>query len=107
MKFFSDKLTVCVCVLHRGVCQSCGTEVESIQLTEDEYTQLKHRVMNDVIEGRDVFNKTTPEVCFTSCIFCLSYFRTHTAEADGRELHMLLHTFSHSDMEKEMVNYLI
>lgn len=45
----------------RGVCQSCGTELESIQLTEEEYAQLKHRVMEDVIEGRDVFNKTTPE----------------------------------------------
>ncbi|KAF4083739.1 hypothetical protein AMELA_G00120200 [Ameiurus melas] len=45
----------------RGVCQSCGTELESIQLTVEEYAQLKHRVMEDVIEGRDVFNKTTPE----------------------------------------------
>ncbi|MCJ8737241.1 hypothetical protein PDJAM_G00021760 [Pangasius djambal] len=45
----------------RGVCRSCGTELESIQLTEEEYTQLKHRVMEDVIEGRDVFSKTTPE----------------------------------------------
>ncbi|XP_026781797.3 mitochondrial ribonuclease P catalytic subunit isoform X2 [Pangasianodon hypophthalmus] len=44
-----------------GVCRSCGTELESIQLTEEEYNQLKHRVMEDVIEGRDVFNKTTPE----------------------------------------------
>lgn len=58
-------------LLDRGVCQSCGTELESIQLTEEEYAQLKHRVMEDVIEGRDVFNKTTPEVRFTSFNFCL------------------------------------
>ncbi|XP_076843933.1 mitochondrial ribonuclease P catalytic subunit isoform X2 [Brachyhypopomus gauderio] len=45
----------------RGVCRSCRTNLESIQLTEDEYGQLKHRVMMDVIEGKDVFNKTTPE----------------------------------------------
>ncbi|KAI5101964.1 mitochondrial ribonuclease P protein 3, partial [Silurus meridionalis] len=45
----------------RGVCQSCGTQLESIQLTDDEYVQLKRRVMEDVIEGQDVFNKTTPE----------------------------------------------
>ncbi|KAG7328047.1 hypothetical protein KOW79_007991 [Hemibagrus wyckioides] len=45
----------------RGVCRSCGTELESIQLTEEEYAQLKHRVMEDVIEGQDIFNKTTPE----------------------------------------------
>lgn len=57
-------------LLDRGVCQSCGTELESIQLTEEEYAQLKHRVMEDVIEGRDVFNKTTPEVRFNFCL-CL------------------------------------
>ncbi|TTY87652.1 Mitochondrial ribonuclease P protein 3 [Bagarius yarrelli] len=45
----------------RGVCRCCGTELESIHLTEEEYTQLKHTVMEDVIEGRDIFNKTTPE----------------------------------------------
>ncbi|KAI4904486.1 hypothetical protein NFI96_018923, partial [Prochilodus magdalenae] len=46
----------------RGRCRSCQAELESIALTEEEYAQLKHRVMTDVIEGRDVFNKTTPEV---------------------------------------------
>ncbi|XP_077395985.1 mitochondrial ribonuclease P catalytic subunit [Festucalex cinctus] len=45
----------------RGVCKSCGTELESIQLTDEEYQQLKKKVMSDIIEGRDVFNKTTPE----------------------------------------------
>lgn len=60
------------------MCQSCGTELESIQLTQEEYAQLKHRVMKDVIEGRDVFNKTTPEVRFTSLInFCLCLNSKH------------------------------
>ncbi|XP_072546325.1 mitochondrial ribonuclease P catalytic subunit [Salminus brasiliensis] len=45
----------------RGLCRSCQAELESIELTEEEYAQLKHRVMTDVIEGRDVFKKTTPE----------------------------------------------
>ncbi|XP_062863167.1 mitochondrial ribonuclease P catalytic subunit isoform X2 [Trichomycterus rosablanca] len=45
----------------RGVCRSCAADLESIRLTEEEYAQLKHRVVQDVIEGRDVFNKTTPE----------------------------------------------
>ncbi|XP_061553139.1 mitochondrial ribonuclease P catalytic subunit isoform X1 [Phycodurus eques] len=44
-----------------GVCKSCGTELESIQLTAEEYQQLRNRVMTDIIQGRDVFNKTTPE----------------------------------------------
>lgn len=44
-----------------GACQSCKAKLESIQLTEEEYQQLKERVMADVIQGRDVFTKTTPE----------------------------------------------
>ncbi|KAK9533352.1 hypothetical protein VZT92_008474 [Zoarces viviparus] len=45
----------------KGVCRCCGSELESIQLTAEEYQQLKDRVMTDIIQGRDVFNKTTPE----------------------------------------------
>ncbi|XP_030644219.1 mitochondrial ribonuclease P catalytic subunit [Chanos chanos] len=45
----------------RGVCRSCHAKLESIQLTGEEYTQLKNAVMRDVIEGKDVFTKTTPE----------------------------------------------
>ncbi|XP_067336821.1 mitochondrial ribonuclease P catalytic subunit isoform X2 [Channa argus] len=44
-----------------GLCTCCGSELESIQLTSEEYQQLKDRVMTDIIQGRDVFNKTTPE----------------------------------------------
>ncbi|XP_070776715.1 mitochondrial ribonuclease P catalytic subunit isoform X2 [Enoplosus armatus] len=45
----------------KGVCGCCGSELESIQLSAEEYQQLKDRVMTDIIQGRDVFNKTTPE----------------------------------------------
>ncbi|XP_074517099.1 mitochondrial ribonuclease P catalytic subunit [Sebastes fasciatus] len=45
----------------KGVCRCCKSELESIQLTAEEYQQLKDRVMADIIQGRDVFNKTTPE----------------------------------------------
>uniref|UniRef100_A0A3P9NU74 Mitochondrial ribonuclease P catalytic subunit n=1 Tax=Poecilia reticulata TaxID=8081 RepID=A0A3P9NU74_POERE len=45
----------------KGACGCCGSELESIQLSADEYQELKDRVMTDVIQGRDVFNKTTPE----------------------------------------------
>ncbi|XP_055012192.1 mitochondrial ribonuclease P catalytic subunit isoform X2 [Boleophthalmus pectinirostris] len=45
----------------KGMCHCCGTELESIQLTEEEYKQLKDKVMVNVIQGQDVFNKTTPQ----------------------------------------------
>lgn len=45
----------------KGVCRCCGSELESIQLSAEEYQELKDRVMTDIIQGRDVFNKTTPE----------------------------------------------
>ncbi|XP_077477719.1 mitochondrial ribonuclease P catalytic subunit [Stigmatopora argus] len=45
----------------KGLCKSCGTELESIQLSDEEYQQLRSKVMTDIIQGRDVFNKTTPE----------------------------------------------
>ncbi|KAF7664745.1 hypothetical protein LDENG_00166560 [Lucifuga dentata] len=45
----------------KGVCGCCGSELESIQLTAEEYQQLRDKVMTDIIQGRDVFKKTTPE----------------------------------------------
>ncbi|XP_043119283.1 mitochondrial ribonuclease P catalytic subunit isoform X2 [Puntigrus tetrazona] len=44
-----------------GECKNCKANLESIHLTEEEYVQLKDRVMKKVIEGSDVFKKTTPE----------------------------------------------
>lgn len=48
-------------VTPKGMCRCCGSELESIQLTAEEYQQLKDKVMVNVIQGPDVFNKTTPE----------------------------------------------
>ncbi|XP_058847672.1 mitochondrial ribonuclease P catalytic subunit-like isoform X2 [Acipenser ruthenus] len=45
-----------------GHCRNCCSSLESIQLTEEEYNQLKEKVMNDVIQGKDVFKKTTPQL---------------------------------------------
>lgn len=56
--FFYNK---CGCVF-RGLCKCCGSELESIQLSAEEYQKLKDSVMVNVIQGKDVFNKTTPEV---------------------------------------------
>ncbi|XP_064421269.1 mitochondrial ribonuclease P catalytic subunit [Latimeria chalumnae] len=43
-----------------GECRSCQKHLESIQLSEDEYNELRTKVMKEVIEGRDVFKKTNP-----------------------------------------------
>uniref|UniRef100_UPI00398EACF7 mitochondrial ribonuclease P catalytic subunit isoform X2 n=1 Tax=Pristiophorus japonicus TaxID=55135 RepID=UPI00398EACF7 len=43
-----------------GECLVCNTLLESIQLNEEEYSVLRECVMNDVIQGKDVFKKTTP-----------------------------------------------
>ncbi|KAL4656308.1 mitochondrial ribonuclease P protein 3 [Arapaima gigas] len=48
-------------VAQSGVCQSCGTALESIELSEKEYGLLKEQVMQDVMQGNDVFIKSTPK----------------------------------------------
>ncbi|GCB78716.1 hypothetical protein scyTo_0015870 [Scyliorhinus torazame] len=48
-------------ILHSGECQVCNTILESIQLSEEEYNLLRKRVMNDIIQGTDIFKKTTPQ----------------------------------------------
>ncbi|XP_038636416.1 mitochondrial ribonuclease P catalytic subunit isoform X2 [Scyliorhinus canicula] len=48
-------------ILHSGECQVCNTVLESIQLSEEEYNLLRKHVMNDIIQGTDVFKKTTPQ----------------------------------------------
>ncbi|XP_062905879.1 mitochondrial ribonuclease P catalytic subunit isoform X1 [Mobula hypostoma] len=47
-------------IAHSGECHICNRLLETIQLNEDEYSILKEHVMNDVIQGNDVFRKTTP-----------------------------------------------
>ncbi|XP_059209802.1 mitochondrial ribonuclease P catalytic subunit isoform X2 [Centropristis striata] len=45
----------------QGVCGCCGFKLESMHLTAEEYQQLRDRVMTDVIQGPDVFKKTTQQ----------------------------------------------
>ncbi|KAL2099279.1 hypothetical protein ACEWY4_005759 [Coilia grayii] len=57
-----QKWTGGVCIVTpSGVCRNCSSELESIELTEEDYADLKNSVMKNVIEGKDVFKKTTPE----------------------------------------------
>lgn len=55
---FEDMCHLCV----RGLCGCCKSELESIHLTAAEYQQLKDRVITDIIQGQNIFTKTTPEV---------------------------------------------
>ncbi|XP_029316057.1 mitochondrial ribonuclease P catalytic subunit [Cottoperca gobio] len=45
----------------KGMCRCCGSELESIHLHDEEYQQLRDSLMTDVIQGEDVFKKTTQE----------------------------------------------
>ncbi|XP_069772929.1 mitochondrial ribonuclease P catalytic subunit isoform X2 [Narcine bancroftii] len=51
-----------ITIVHSGECHMCNTLLESIQLSEEEYGILRECVMSDVIQGKDVFKKTTPEL---------------------------------------------
>ncbi|XP_004584814.2 mitochondrial ribonuclease P catalytic subunit [Ochotona princeps] len=44
-----------------GQCSACGTGLESIHLSADEYEFLKEKIMKDVIDGGDQYKKTTPQ----------------------------------------------
>ncbi|TRY75919.1 hypothetical protein DNTS_033485 [Danionella cerebrum] len=44
-----------------GECHNCKTKLESIELTEEEYAQLKDHVKKNVIEKSNVYIKTNPE----------------------------------------------
>ncbi|EMP30748.1 Mitochondrial ribonuclease P protein 3 [Chelonia mydas] len=44
-----------------GKCPVCNQNLESINLSEEEYNALKEKIMKDVIQGTDTFRKTTPQ----------------------------------------------
>uniref|UniRef100_A0A8J8XNM2 Mitochondrial ribonuclease P catalytic subunit n=1 Tax=Callithrix jacchus TaxID=9483 RepID=A0A8J8XNM2_CALJA len=44
-----------------GQCSGCGQNIESIQLSPEDYEFLKGRIMRDVIDGGDQYKKTTPQ----------------------------------------------
>ncbi|XP_044292089.1 mitochondrial ribonuclease P catalytic subunit isoform X2 [Varanus komodoensis] len=44
-----------------GRCPSCNQFLESINLSPGEYSTLKEKIIKDVIQGPDIFRKTTPQ----------------------------------------------
>ncbi|XP_077320837.1 mitochondrial ribonuclease P catalytic subunit [Lithobates pipiens] len=47
-------------VTNSGHCQACKQQIESINLTPEEYSVLKKAVITSIIQGEDTFRKTTP-----------------------------------------------
>uniref|UniRef100_A0A8D0HAF3 Mitochondrial ribonuclease P catalytic subunit n=1 Tax=Sphenodon punctatus TaxID=8508 RepID=A0A8D0HAF3_SPHPU len=45
----------------RRQCSCCDQYLESIHLSQEEYSTLKDKIINDVIRGMDTFRKTTPQ----------------------------------------------
>ncbi|CAM2116047.1 unnamed protein product [Caretta caretta] len=48
-------------IKNSGKCPVCNQNLESINLSQEEYNALKEKIMKDVIQGTDTFRKTTPQ----------------------------------------------
>ncbi|XP_032866219.2 mitochondrial ribonuclease P catalytic subunit isoform X2 [Tyto alba] len=44
-----------------GQCPVCNHQLEDIELTEEEYNNLREKLISDVIHGTDPFRKTSPQ----------------------------------------------
>uniref|UniRef100_A0A803YKA7 Mitochondrial ribonuclease P catalytic subunit n=1 Tax=Meleagris gallopavo TaxID=9103 RepID=A0A803YKA7_MELGA len=44
-----------------GQCPVCNHQLEDSELTEEEYSNLRERIISDVIHGTDTFRKTSPQ----------------------------------------------
>ncbi|KAM9554547.1 mitochondrial ribonuclease P catalytic subunit isoform 1-T2 [Guaruba guarouba] len=44
-----------------GQCPVCNRQLEDSSLTEDEYNNLREKIIRDVIHGTDTFRKTSPQ----------------------------------------------
>ncbi|OXB53468.1 hypothetical protein ASZ78_012741 [Callipepla squamata] len=45
-----------------GRCPVCNHQLEDSELTEEEYNNLRERIIRDVIHGMDTFRKTSPQL---------------------------------------------
>ncbi|NXW00384.1 MRPP3 ribonuclease, partial [Fregetta grallaria] len=61
-----------------GQCPVCNHQLEDSDLTEEEYNNLRERIIRDVIHGTDTFRKTSPQVGLAHCtgvkVFPVSLF---------------------------------
>ncbi|XP_062973878.1 mitochondrial ribonuclease P catalytic subunit isoform X2 [Elgaria multicarinata webbii] len=49
-------------IKNSGLCPSCNQSLESINLSPEEFSILKEKIIKDVIHGTDTFRKTTPQL---------------------------------------------
>ncbi|NXX89254.1 MRPP3 ribonuclease, partial [Centropus bengalensis] len=48
-------------IKNSGQCPVCSHQLEDSELTEEEYNNLRERIIRDVIHGTDTFRKTSPQ----------------------------------------------
>lgn len=48
-------------VSYRGICDNCSRKLDNFELTDEDFQELKSKIFEKVIVGRDVFVKTSPE----------------------------------------------
>ncbi|XP_067390149.1 mitochondrial ribonuclease P catalytic subunit isoform X2 [Emydura macquarii macquarii] len=48
-------------ITNRGKCSVCNQNLETIHLSQEEYNTLKEKIIKDVIQGNDIFRKTSPQ----------------------------------------------
>ncbi|XP_071798445.1 mitochondrial ribonuclease P catalytic subunit-like isoform X1 [Asterias amurensis] len=44
-----------------GKCRSCHSEIESLDISEEDFLKLRHQIIEKVIKGGDVYKKTRPD----------------------------------------------
>ncbi|XP_075569302.1 mitochondrial ribonuclease P catalytic subunit isoform X2 [Pelecanus crispus] len=84
-----------------GQCPVCNHQLEDSDLTEEEYNNLRERIIRDVIHGTDTFRKTSPQLF--DAVNCLAKENARLLVL-GRK-HMLINSSNWKrEIMKEMQN---
>ncbi|KAJ7344945.1 hypothetical protein JRQ81_000895 [Phrynocephalus forsythii] len=88
-----------------GRCSSCNQTLEDINLSPEEYNLLKEKILKEVIQGKDVFRKTTPVELeeFQKFVNIHSPF---DIVIDGLNVSKISPKYNPSDTLLDVVNYL-
>ncbi|KAM6131273.1 mitochondrial ribonuclease P catalytic subunit isoform 3-T3 [Pterocles gutturalis] len=66
-----------------GQCPVCNRQLEDSDLTEEEYNNLRERIIKDVIHGTDTFRKTSPQTAIQYYSDDSSHFELWGSPLDG------------------------
>lgn len=47
--------------IFRGICQNCKEKLQRVELSTEEFASLKNAIFENVIVGKDVFQRTNPK----------------------------------------------